>query len=455
MILASCFCGCKMIIKKSVSINRETIKNLGIALFFFYCMFVDLIEARLGPSFRLILWLGVIFLILFGSHQVMRISNKAAVTAVLISAMFLNNNVGIKNGSYMTTVKFFLFLLIAYLICNSCNDLTKCVKCVIAFGSVHVAATYLFFLLPSLYKYMYRIWGFWPSGTRSGSLGYKAALSSHYSGNGIVLAITYMALFAVLMMGKEKLNKRQMRLAIACFAISFIAVILTSKRAHLLFGLIAILCVYYFSNPKKMKSRTFILALLGGISIPVILFLSTKIPLLNETISRFQDMDDDSHLTNRFSLWEHALQMFKNKPLFGNGWMSFRYDYSIYFYNGQGTQGEYINAHNVYIQLLAEVGIVGFLIYMGIIIYLFYNVFYMIRKCQKNKDARLLLPLYFSAAFMIFYVLYSFTGNCLYDNVQPYFFVVCGIIFGCRRRLNKIRKFGFLNDILVIPLNNQ
>lgn len=454
MIFASCFCGCKMIIKKSVSINRETIKNLGIALFFFYCMFVDLIEARLGPSFRLILWLGVIFLILFGSHQVMRISNKAAVTAVLISAMFLNNNVGIKNGSYMTTVKFFLFLFIAYLICSFCNDLSKCVKCVIAFGYIHTAATYLFFLMPFLYKYMYRIWGFWPSGTGHGSYGYKAALSNHYSGNGIVLALTYMALFAVLMLGKEKLTKRQMRLAITCFVISFIAVILTSKRAHLLFGLMAILFVYYFSNPKKMKSRIFILILGGLISIPVIYYLSLKIPILNETLSRFQDMDDDSHMTNRFSLWEHAFQMFKNKPLFGNGWMSFRYDYSIYFYNGQGTQGEYINAHNVYIQLLAEVGIVGFLIYMGFIIYLLYNVFFMIRKCQKDKDVQILFPLYFSAVFLIFYILYSFTGNCLYDNMQPYFFTVCGIIFGCRRRFDKIRRLNFLNNLLVIPHNN-
>lgn len=440
---------------KNISINNGTIKNLGIALFFFYCMFVDLIEAKLGPNFRLILWLGVIFLIIFSSHQVMRISSKAVVTAVLISVMFLNNNAGIKKGNYMTTVKFFLFLIIAYLICNSISDLSKCVKYIIAFGFVHVAATYLFFLMPSLYKYMHRVWGFWPSGTRNGGMGYKAALSNHYSGNGIVLAITYMALFAVLMLGKEKLNKRQMRMAIACFAISFIAVILTSKRAHLLFGLIAILFVYYFSNPKKMKSRAFILILLGGIAIPVILFLSTRIPLLNDTLSRFQDMDDDSHLTNRFALWEHAFQMFKNKPLLGNGWMSFRYDYSIYFYNGQGTQGEYINAHNVYIQLLAEVGIVGFLLYMGIIVYLLYNVFFMIRKCQKNKDVQIQLPLYFSAAFLIFYILYSFTGNCLYDNVQPYFFTVCGIIFGCKRRFGVIRRLGFLNDILVIPLNNQ
>ena len=417
-----------------MKITRLTIGNLGLAVFFVYCLFTDMIDAKIGTTVRLILWAFILVLLFTGTlpHLKLKRSDLLAVAAIL--AFVVVNNVGLKNGSYMTTVKFVFFLIMTFVIRYTYTFPNKAVRLIATLGFIHVAATYLFFIEPGLYSIMYRYWGYYPSGTGRGTAGYKAALSDHYSGNGIVIAITYIALFSIYMASEGVLPKKKRQQQFLIFVLAVIGVVLTTKRAHLLFGVAAIVFVYYFCNPTRIRSRTFKLLMAALIAIPALYVLSDRIPFLREALVRFRDIDEDSHMLNRFAMWNHAIEMFKSKPLFGNGWMSFRYDYSIFFYTGRRNESMYINAHNVYIQLLAEVGIAGFLLYMGIMLYMIKNAFGLIRQYNRigYKNRLVMTPLYFSASFLVFYLLYSFTGNCLYDSAEPYIFVVCGIILGSR-----------------------
>ena len=423
----------------------------ALIIFFGYAMFADLIDQYAGNILKMIVWFLTLTMFFVSVRNRTAKFNKNAFYVVLLVLMFLFfNNYGLKNGTYMTTVKFIYFGIFSFFISRSPKSFPDCVKYICLFGFVHVLFTFLFYLVPSLYGRMYSVWGKWPSGTGLGKYGYRAALSDHYSGNGMMLALTYLAAFAVLMSAKGNLSKRQRNIYLLLFSLAFFAVILTTKRAHLLFGVMSMLVVYYFCNPEKIHSRGFKIVIAGLLLIPVIYLISLKVPAVNAVLTRFQDLDEDSHMLSRFRMWEIAWNMFLRKPIFGNGWSSFRYAMNSSYL---GARYGYMNAHNVYLQLLAETGLAGFFLYMSILIYLIWNSFKLLRICTKKsiREPGLLISLYFSSAFLIFYSLYSFTGNCFYDKMEPFYFAVGGLIIGCKITM---KQAHLLDRSIIQPYKN-
>ena len=112
--------------------------------------------------------------------------------------------------------------------------------------------------------------------------------------------------------------------------------------------------------------------------------------------------------------------MFGRHSLVGIGWGQ---------YVNQG--GWFWNIHNIYIQLLVETGIIGFIIYCGWFLFHLVRTWSMYSKMRvnpedyMNKDYCLMN---FSLAMQIFFLLYGFTGNPLYDREMfvPYF-IACAI----------------------------
>ena len=96
----------------------------------------------------------------------------------------------------MPMVNFLVYLMIAIFIKNSPECYGSMMKIIMRLGFIHVLATFFFFIFPSLYSVINRIWSRPAGGTVNGRYGYRAALSDHYSGNGIMIAITYIAIFA-------------------------------------------------------------------------------------------------------------------------------------------------------------------------------------------------------------------------------------------------------------------
>ena len=401
-----------------MKIKKTSLTTIGYFIFFAYCIFVDLFDAIVGQKICLAVWSVVLILLILGTSKITVNKNKIIVV-IIISALIIYNNKGINHGNIMSTLRFFFFLVIVFFVMNSFDSYERIIKMIAVFGLVHVLATYLFFIFPSLYNNMYNIWGYWPGGTKHGLNGYKAALSDHYSGNGIIIAITYLALFAYVM-SNSGIKKRK-RETIVLFIIAFFAVFLTTKRAHLLFGVAAMLLVYYFCNPAKLKSKSFKIIIFISFLLLLLPLIEENVPVIKDTLDRFEDVDEDSHMVSRYRFWLLALQMFKNKPILGNGWMSFRYEYFYHFYSGRANAKLYMNAHNIYIQLLAEVGIVGIIVFTLLVVYLLISVFKTLWIYNQRiiDEKKVLSPLYFSALFLVFFLQYGLTGNCLYDKTSP------------------------------------
>lgn len=215
----------------------------------------------------------------------------------------------------------------------------------------------------------------------------------------------------------------------------FIAIIMTSKRAHLLFGIISFfLCwiVIKVNRNNYLKIlRVVIMAcfLLGGL-----FFLYKRFEMF-EGLKRFFDLveifssrgDLDALSSGRMYLYTRALEFFKQSPLFGIGFNQFQF-----------RSGEGLAVHNVYLQFLCEGGIFTFIFFIiGVI-----NSFLI--TCKTTKDVwnnNLYEWKYltlFSLYVQTFFICYFMTGMSMVDYGHVYIFSIALLyIHSCNYILQK------------------
>ena len=110
-------------------------------------------------------------------------------------------------------------------------------------------------------------------------------------------------------------------------------------------------------------------------------------------------------------------------PLWGNGWASYRYLSNMVYLNN------YYEVHNVYLQLLAETGVIGFLIFITIFSKILWTC---VNTYHKIHDDDMSSFLAISIAGQSFMLIYSLTGNVLYDQLYLIAYAVfCAMGLAC------------------------
>ena len=223
-------------------------------------------------------------------------------------------------------------------------------------GMPNVIATYVFLVMPGLYKIMIALYGQIPVGTSAA--GYRAGLQNHYSQNGTMIAFVLLIFGGCLLYYVTEARKMHYPTLIMT-VLSFVAIILTSKRAHFLFTVIAFCVVYFVANPRQTLGRGFKLfaaVLVGALAL-------------------------------------YAVELYQD-------W--------------QSAGAKYLNSHNTYLQLLCETGVVGFLIYIWAALGTLITTSKALRH-RRSMEAWRRKALYVSVVSQVFVLLYNFTGNTLYD----------------------------------------
>lgn len=414
-------------------------------LFVVFAFYADLI-ALMPVSFRLILWVTIIAFQLFSyGFRVKYEKNVLVITLLLLSFVLIRNN-ELLHDSIVSTARLLFSIVFLLLMIHKTPSYQKMFRYMTAIGLTHVAGTYLFFFFPSLYTFLPRLWGYYPTGTSSGLYGYRAGFTNHYSHNGVVLVVTVLCFFAMLMMGTP-VKKWKKRLYIALFLISFFALVMTAKRGVLIFGVISMVIVFYLGGPKNKRSR-FTFLVLGGIVLLILAYFAYHyFPFVRHTISRFLTIGDDRESQSRFEFWELALANFSEHPIFGIGWLGFRFIYhdELFRNSGRPERYSYLNAHNVYVQLLCETGVVGTVLFVAVAAVILFNVFKLVRYYGVNSSYPYLRELYFSWAMQMMFLMYCFTGNCLYDATFPFYAIAAGMTLGCRLKYKddmRLKKGG-------------
>ena len=253
--------------------------------------------------------------------------------------------------------------------------------------------------------------------------GCMAGLTSHYSTNAMFLSTGL--LISAAMFAKKKEKKY-----ILCILIIAIALLLTGKRAHILFSAMAIFVLYFFYQSKDgiykmfLKTGKVFLAFCGVAVVTFFIF-----PPLANFIVRFQERLAAGDISfGRFRFWALAWESIKEHPVLGIGWKHYITDIKPGF-----------DTHNVYLQLICETGIIGaffFYAWFATLYFVTLRTFVSIVKSKEEEHVREKYLLGFSLAYQTFFFLYCLTGNPLYEIYMfiPYF-ISCAISIFCMQYL--------------------
>ena len=423
--------------RKSISLKDISI-TLGFACFCIAVSFETLIETVIGSiGLYALYFLSVVMTLYFISgHKGVHIQKKALnslmpwIIFALIFVLFYNAN--LYRASFFATIRWMYFFVYMILISHiNPKKYTHLIKVLGIVAGVYVLFVFFFMVFPSQYSVMYNLWGYWPTGTDSGASGYRAGLAAHYSENAMMIS---MAVFAVVCLFMTESRKQRKIWFFAFFAVSVAALVLTTKRAHLLFGFVAILFAYFVFKPRQRAKRFFIIVIGAAALLAAFYLLSLYVPAVGDIVERFSNMGEDTESSTRFAMWDLAIKCFEDNPVFGIGWNGYKYEFNRVLFdpNVRAERYAYLNAHNVYLQLLAETGVAGFSLFISGAVNIFSKTLKTLNRCV---DPRLLsnrAPLVFSVIVQVFFYLYCLTGNCLYDIMFAFLAVAVGFAIGCR-----------------------
>ncbi len=260
----------------------------------------------------------------------------------------------------------------------------------------------------------------------------KRFLDGYYAG--FSREVSYTMFFIVLGLGiylfywnERKSNNINMKVKrIAGIIFLFGALFISGKRATLIFFIFSALITQFLKSNDKLKILKYLLIVL------IILFVVwntrfywLQIPALSRLgdLVEFIEARDLVGVTNgRISIYENAINLWKSNKLIGIGWGNFKYSTS------QNVWYAGFDVHNCYLQVLCEIGLIGFIWFC---ILTFISIIRAIKAVIKSRGKNSINKLaVLSAYIQIFFLLYSFTEPILYEYTDYIIYFVCINISG-------------------------
>ena len=136
------------------------------------------------------------------------------------------------------------------------------------------------------------------------------------------------------------------------------ALIWSSQSRGALLAVFACAAAYGFTLIKSKKMMAFIAA------------FSLVCAIGSFSLLKRNGGDLDGSSSNRMIYWKAGANMAARNPLFGVGFWGFNQNFSVYAVDGNtGTEGKQMTAHSAWVQVLAENGPIGFLLFFGLWLY--------------------------------------------------------------------------------------
>lgn len=343
------------------------------------------------------------------------------------------------DGRYGYMIIQLLYLAMVPVLINIDVDKKAVLTSVTIFSVEHILGTLFPIVLPDLYEksFLSFVCSAYPDycpARHAFVTGMNAGLTGQSSTNGCYMAI--IALFHTCNYLSDK-KKQSAILSIA----SIMCLLIIGKRAHLLFSILAILIVYItrsdnFNLIRFLKTNIKIIAI-GIVAFLGIFVISSSIPQINTTIDRIvASKDSEDVTTGRGPLYELAIEKWEEHPVLGNGWGA----YTQFSHETFGTakyKSDYIHAHNDYLELLCDRGMIGLIVYLMIIFWVIKNAYKMRNKGSFEK---------FALAYMIFFILYGFTGAPL-QTISNFVFLLIVIVIIMKGKINEKNRRNDVQQI--------
>jgi putative inorganic carbon (HCO3(-)) transporter len=284
--------------------------------------------------------------------------NKAVLAYALVATVsLLASPFVLKLDAFRSLVRFFSYLAMFFAVTGWIQSRAQVYKLVklLLYSTVMVALFGLYQALigdyTNLYLYLFEAeipdW----SGRITSFLFHFNALAG-YLNLVIPFAIGYMILM------KDRSSKW---LGSICLCIATAALYLTGSRGGLVAysGILLSAVVFVLLRFRPGLAILARGALMIALAAAIANLLTVTIPE-QQTITRLEEVDDFTTLS-RLALWGTAAQMFIEHPVLGVGYGNYRALYSDFMSDVEADQ---MDAHSLYLQLLAETGIVGFALFL-------------------------------------------------------------------------------------------
>lgn len=326
-----------------------------------------------------------------------------------------------------------LFMLFLEIHCIDCGKILKFVRvfCVIYACSIILAL----FMKESISDFYGSLMAGGDSAGAAARIREEMAIGSY---SGLTGEKGYAALYMNIGIGIELAEhcrkKRLSKENVCLLLLYFIALLLASKRTFFMIAIVQCgLALCLFEDIKNKAKNMFAGLVLG---IPCLLIAFVTIPQLTNLFERFKDGMEDPTMMGRTAFWGFCLEMFRLKPKFGFGFGSFNdvyFDMTQYLYKGQPWE---YHAHNIYLQLLGETGIVGFLLFLipaaGCLIL-------SVLLFRSIKESGVMRQIAYMGMYLQFlFLAYGITGNFIYENAESAAYFT-GILFTFTALRQKIR----------------
>ncbi len=182
--------------------------------------------------------------------------------------------------------------------------------------------------------------------------GYSSYFLANASELGLGLVVTYPLCYYLFRGTSSRVLRIICGLLLAMFIVS---IVFTGSRGAFV-GMVGTL-IFILYKEKRLILGLIVLAVL---SVPAYYLVSARYVERIESIREYQE---DQSVGIRLELWKAGLKMIADYPVFGVGTGNFPVAYGG-TYRAKDSASLYWSPHNVFIQILTEMGLVGFTIYI-------------------------------------------------------------------------------------------
>lgn len=249
-------------------------------------------------------------------------------------------------------------------------------------------------------------------------IGGKLGTDNNLFGMMMVIGISFV-LYPFLM--KESVSLRK-KICILIFlpAVIFTVICTFSRGAFL--GMVGVLFLIFLRIKRKLLVLLLILCILP--ILPFILPSGYK-----ERLSTISNYQQDGSAVGRIEAWKAGFEMIRTYPLTGIGLQNFSYFVEVY--NPDAIYGKKLVAHNAYIELAAEAGLITFFFYVLLIITSVIDLSKLRKKFIGNKENYWAIPItYLLECSFCGYLICSMFGS---TETYEVLYFLCGMVVMLKR----------------------
>lgn len=214
-------------------------------------------------------------------------------------------------------------------------------------------------------------------------------------------------------------------------------------------ALIGILLIYKFKLFPIFKDNQKWLFLLLLTFLLITIIYSTENPLNKSAITAVQRAvstfdEQDPSINTRLLIWRSTLQMIKDNPLLGSGIGTFKINYLNYQADLLQKNPNYIKyianakeSHNEYLQMSAELGIVGLGVFLSILFIFYSSILNYLEKKINNKDKIVVFGLLMGITCYLFHSLFTFPFHVPVLGLN--FFIIVGLTLSYIRNVDSLK----------------